>query len=158
MDYKRRSHSVYLLTYHIVFVTKYRKPCINDEISEFIKQHTTYLCNRMNGECLSVETDKDHVHLLVSLPPDTAPAEAVRIIKTQLSKEIHLNKVYDDYVKQFIYGKSPLWTQSYFIATTGGVVLEKIKQYIEEQKTDSHTRKYEKSGRFKKKRNKKQKS
>ena len=104
MNYKKKSHSVYLLTYHIVFVTKYRKPCINDEISEFIKQHTCYLCSRMGGECISAETDKDHVHLLVSLPPDIAPAEAVRIIKTQLSKEIHLNKSYDDYVKQFIHG------------------------------------------------------
>lgn len=37
MEYIRSAHSVYLLTYHIVFVTKYRKPVINDEISEFLK-------------------------------------------------------------------------------------------------------------------------
>ena len=39
MEYIRSAHSVYLLTYHIVFVTKYRKPVINDEISEFLKNH-----------------------------------------------------------------------------------------------------------------------
>ena len=37
MEYNRKAHSVYLLTYHIVFVTKYRKPVITNEIGEFMK-------------------------------------------------------------------------------------------------------------------------
>ena len=148
MDYKKRAHSVYLLTYHIVFVTKWRKPVINDEIGDFIKQHCAYLCGRFEGELISAETDRDHVHLLVSMPPDVAPSALVRTLKTQVSKEIHQYKELDDYVKQYIYGDAPLWSPSYFIATTGGVVTEKVKEYIESQRTDEHKRKYEKSGRL----------
>ena len=60
MEYIRSAHSVYLLTYHIVFVTKYRKPVINDEISEFLKNHIGYLCTRFDAELLTAETDRDH--------------------------------------------------------------------------------------------------
>ena len=62
MEYIRSAHSVYLLTYHIVFVTKYRKPVINDEISEFLKNHIGYLCTRFDAELLTAETDRDHPH------------------------------------------------------------------------------------------------
>ena len=46
MEYNRKAHSVYLLTYHIVFVTKYRRPVISDEIGYFMKNHAAYLCGR----------------------------------------------------------------------------------------------------------------
>ena len=39
MDYNKKAHSVYLLTYHIVFVTKYRRPVITDEIRDFMVNH-----------------------------------------------------------------------------------------------------------------------
>lgn len=38
MDYKRKAHSVYLMTYHIVFVTKYKKPVLSDEIGDFYQR------------------------------------------------------------------------------------------------------------------------
>ena len=37
MDFHRTTHAVYGLQYHIVLVTKYRKPCINNEIGERLK-------------------------------------------------------------------------------------------------------------------------
>lgn len=73
MKYNRKSHNVYLLTYHIVFVTKYRRPVISDEVGDFMKDHAAYLCGRFGGDLLSAETDRDHIHLLVSMPPDVAP-------------------------------------------------------------------------------------
>ena len=138
------------MTYHIVFVTKYRKPVISDEIGDFMKQHAAYLCTRFGGELLSAESDMDHIHLLVSMPPQTRPSDLIRTLKTQISKEVHANQEYDSHVKKYLYGDISLWSPSYFIATTGGAVLEKIKEYIESQKTDSHKRKYEKTGRYKK--------
>ena len=143
MEYIRSAHSVYLLTYHIVFVTKYRKPVINDEISEFLKDHISYLCTRFDAELLTAETDRDHIHLLVDL---------VRVLKTQTSREIHLDPQMDAHVKKYIYGDAPLWQPSYFIATTGTTVMEKVREYIDSQKTDEHRRKYEKTGRYSKKR------
>ena len=147
IEYNRRSHSVYLLTYHIVFVTKYRRPVITDEIGSYMKNHAAYLCGRFEGEMLSAETDRDHIHMLVSLPPDVAPSKLVTTLKTHLSKEVR--SVYRDQIEKQLWGEN-FWSSSYFIATTGTTVLENVKQYIESQRTDEHKRKYEKSGKYSK--------
>lgn len=147
MKYNKKSHSVYLLTYHIVFVTKYRKPVISDEIGDFMKNHAEYLCGRFDGEVLSIETDRDHMHLLVSLPPDVAPSKLVASLKTQLSKEVR--NYYKEEIEKQLWGEA-FWSNSYFIATTGTTVMEKVKEYIESQRTDEHKRKYVKSGKYSK--------
>ena len=152
MDYNRKAHSVYLLTYHLVFVTKYRRPVITDEIGDFMKNHAAYLCGRSGGDLISAETDRDHIHLLVSMPPDVAPSRLVTTLKTQLSKEVRLE--YTDHIQQYLWGDAPFWSSSYFIATTGTAVMEKVKEYIESQRTEEHKRKYVKSGRYSQKQQK----
>lgn len=57
-DYNRGSHSVYKLTYHIIFVTKYRKKVITDEIGDFMKDMAEYLCNHR----VSIHGDSQVVH------------------------------------------------------------------------------------------------
>lgn len=149
VEYNRKAHSVYLLTYHIVFVTKYRRPVISDEIGDFMKNHASYLCGRFDGEMLSAETDRDHIHMLVSLPPDVAPSKLVATLKTQLSREVR--SYYAEEIREQLWGDA-FWSNSYFIATTGTTVMEKVKEYIERQRSEDHKRKYVKSGRYSKKR------
>ena len=152
MDYNRKSHSVFALTYHIVFVTKYRRPVITDEIGDFMKDHAAYLCGRFGGDLLSAETDRDHMHLLVSMPPDVAPSRLVTTLKTQLSKEVRAE--YREHVRKYLWEDSSFWSSSYFIASTGSTVLEKVREYIDSQRTEEHKRKYVRSGKYsKKKRN-----
>ena len=149
MEFNRKSHSVYLLTYHIVFVTKYRRPVISEEIGDFMKSHASYLCGRFEGELVAAETDRDHIHLLVSMPPDVAPSRLVMTLKTQLSKEVR--STYAEHVGKYLGKDVPFWTASYFIASTGTTVMEKMIEYIESQRTDEHKRKYVKSGKYAKK-------
>ena len=141
MEYKKKAHSVYLMTYHLVFVTKYRKPVISDEIDDFMKILCSEICKEHGGELISAESDVDHLHLLISMPPQERPSDIIRVLKTQTSKKIHLNAEYDKYVKQYLFGDASLWGPSYFIATTGGVTLDKIKEYVESQRTEYHKRK-----------------
>ena len=136
----------------MVFVTKYRKPVINDEISEFLKGHIGYLCTRFDAELLTAETDRDHIHMLISMPPKVAPAGLIRVLKTQTAREIHQDPQMDAHVKKHIYGDAPLWQPSYFVATTGTTVMEKVREYIDSQQTEEHRRKYEKTGRYSKNR------
>ena len=82
------------------------------------------------------------------MPPDVAPSRLVATLKTQLSKEVRLE--YADHIRQYLWGDAPFWSNSYFIATTGTVVMEKVKEYIESQRTEEHKRKYVKSGRYSK--------
>lgn len=148
MEYNKKSHSVYLLTYHIVFVTKYRRPVISVEIGDFMKNHAAYLCGRFDGEMLSAETDRDHIHMLVSMPPEVAPSKLVTTLKTQLSKEVR--NYYREEIEKQLWGDA-FWSSSYFIATTGTTVMEKVKEYIENQRSDEHKRKYVKTGKYAKK-------
>ncbi len=69
--YNRGQHCVYCLTYHMIFVTHYRKPVINDEMSAAMKEFSNHMAEQFRGKVLSAETDRDHIHLLVSLPPNT---------------------------------------------------------------------------------------
>ena len=141
-EYIRTRHSVYLLTYHMVFVTKWRKPVITDEIGDFMVAGTQ---EDGCGLCLSLRRSALHrSHLLVSLPPSKNITDIVRSLKTQLSKEVHAHPEYDRIVKKHIYGNAPLWSPSYFVTTTGSVSMDVVKQYIEGQRTDEHKRKYEK--------------
>ena len=98
MDHNKKAHSVYLLTYHIVFVTKYRRPVITDETGDFMVNHAGYLCGRFGGGMLSGETDRDHMHLLVSMPPDVAPSRLIGTLKTQLAGEVR--KTYPEHVRK----------------------------------------------------------
>lgn len=148
MDYNRKRHCVYLLTYHMVFVTKWRKPAITDEVGDFMKSIAGPLCTGYGGELVSMESDRDHVHLLVSLPPNTNVSVVVRSLKTQLSKEVHAHPKYSAIVSRYLYGDAPLWSPSYFIATTGTVSMDAVRAYIEAQRTDDHHRKYEKRSHY----------
>ena len=150
MEFRKNSHSVYMLTYHVVIVTKYRKPVIDDVIGDFMKSYASRLVEAHGGSVISAETDRDHMHILMELPPQKAPADVVKVVKTQLSKECHLR--YSAEIQKHLYGdRTPLWSSSYFIATTGTTVMSKVKEYINSQRTDDHKRKYEKTGRYSKK-------
>ena len=142
--YIRTRHSVYMLTYHMIFVTKWRKPAISNEVGDFMVSTARHLCQGYGGELISGETDQDHIHLLVSLPPNVCVNVIVRNLKTQLSKEVHSHPEHGAYVKRFLYGNAPLWSSSYFVATTGSVSMETVKSYIESQRTSEHKRKYDK--------------
>ena len=135
--YNRGQHCIYCLTYHMIFVTHYRKPVINEEISSAMKEFSNHMAEQFHGKILSAETDRDNIHLLVSLPPNTNVSVFVRSIKTQLSRE--MRKRFPEQIKQYIYGNdTSFWSRSYFIATTGSVSLETVKQYIESQRSEEH--------------------
>lgn len=146
--YNRTRHSVYMLTYHMIFVTKWRKPVISDDIGDFMVKLAGRLCSGYGGKLVSAETDRDHMHLLVSLPPQQNVSTVIRNLKTQLSKEVHAHPAFGPEVKRHLHGDAPFWSPSYFVATTGSVSMETVKSYIESQRTDEHQRKYEKKAEY----------
>ena len=85
MDYIHSAHSVYMLTYHIVLVVKYRRKVITDVIGDEMKVCAAQLLNAQGCRLISAETDRDHMHLLVSMTPQTAPGAVITILKSRLS-------------------------------------------------------------------------
>ena len=129
----KRSHNscVYKLTYHLVLVTKYRNPCLNDAIlswleDEFIRLLAGFDCGleEFNGE-------SDHVHAMISLHPSIAPAQVINTLKTVTSRLS--KKQFGTHLKQYYWGTNALWSRSYCLLSVGGATIEVIRKYIESQ-------------------------
>ena len=131
MEIYKNRHSVYKLTYHIVLVTKYRHKCINDDIFNYMKQHINRVVSDWGGSLDEINHDFDHIHMLLSLPPQQAPSRAVCSIKTVTSRM--LCKEFNDYLSKF-YWKDSFWSDSYLVLTVGGATIDVVKSYIEDQR------------------------
>ena len=70
----RNCHSKYRLEYHLILVTKYRKPCITPEMLQYLRRECQRLLELNGIELLEMNGETDHIHLLFSAPPglDTA--------------------------------------------------------------------------------------
>ena len=129
--YTRRAHSVFRLTYHAVFVVKYRRKDISPGIMGFMEQHTKYLIEeRFRGVLKEFNGEPDHIHVLFELPPSAAPSMAICSLKTQLSREVR--KRYAEQIREKLW-KDSFWSDSYFLATTGGADIETLERYIRKQ-------------------------
>lgn len=134
-NYTRNNRSVYRLTVHIVLVTKYRRKTITDEILTRLNQICADTCIKWECSLIEFNGEHDHVHLLVDINPKVAPVKLIANIKTVTSRLIrqefakHLEKFYGD--------KKVFWTGSYFIASCGGVTIEQLKSYVQDQNTPS---------------------
>lgn len=124
-------HCVYNILFHMVLVTKYRRKCLNAEILERMRDIVDERCRGWRGELVEFNGEKDHVHLLVSLPPTAEPAKFVNGIKTNTSRL--LRRDFAEHLDKFYWKKPVLWSASYFITSCGGAPLEVIKKYIQEQ-------------------------
>ena len=133
-DLNRKRHAVYKLTYHAVFVIKYRR--------RVMRQYATHLIEQCyQGKLLELNGEPDHIHILFELPATAAPSVVVCSLKTQLSKEVRA-KFWDE-IKDKLW-KDSFWSDSYFITTTGGANIETLERYIQDQGIEKPKRKYTK--------------
>ena len=123
------SHSVFLLTYHLILVVKYRIKVINDTIANRIKEIGEYIAPKYNISFLEYNHDKDHAHILFKAHPNTEISKYINVFKSASSRLI--KKEFPEVRRQL--WKGYLWSQSFCLLTTGGAPIEVIKKYIETQ-------------------------
>ncbi len=132
-SYSQENSSVYLLTVHIVLVTKYRRKVIPPEILSRLQRIFTDTCSKWECRLVEFNGETDHIHLLVEFNPKVQLSKFIANFKTFFSRLIR--KDYSEYLTRF-YGQKPVfWTASYFVATCGGVTIEQLKQYVEKQQS-----------------------
>jgi len=135
MELIKLSHCVYYCDYHLVITSKYRKKIFNEGIFAYFKiklkeinEHYPLL------NCKEINHDKDHLHLLISIPPTMKVGDAVRIIKSNTAKSL---KQKFPFLKEAYWGTDGIWSDGYFV-TTIGINEKQIRKYIEQQgKEDS---------------------
>ena len=128
-QYRKASHSVYDLKNYIVWITKYRKPVLGKEIGTRVRELIRLICTSLDVEIVKGQISRDHVHLLVSVPPYLSVSKLVQRMNGMTSRKLlqetrGLNKAF--------WGRH-LWGRGYFVASTGNVSEEMIAQNIENQ-------------------------
>jgi putative transposase len=129
MDYRKTSHAVYDLKCHVVWITKYRKKVLRGQIAIRLRELIRQTCTSLDVYIESGHVAVDHVHLLVSVPPQLSVSDLMQRLKGRSSR-----KMLDEFgeLRQQFWGQH-FWARGYFAASSGNVTDEIIKQYIESQ-------------------------
>ena len=125
---KRTSHAVYDLKYHFVWIPKYRKWILTQNIAKRVEEIFREIAQVYEFEIDTMAVVEDHVHIFLSAPPKYAPCEVVRILKSRSAKAVF--KEFSDVRKELWAGE--FWSDGYFVRSVGDeVTTEVIKRYIE---------------------------
>ena len=127
-DINSLSHSRWRCKYHIVFAPKYRRQVIYGKIKADVGKILRELCERKGVEIEAAECCKDHIHMLVSIPPHLSASQFMGYLKSKSSLMIfdrHANLKYK-------YGNRHFWCRGYFVDTVGKYETA-IREYINNQ-------------------------
>ena len=129
MKLETNNHSVFMLCYHLVFVVKYRKKVITDDISERLQEIFEYVARTYNITLHEWNHDTDHIHILFHAHPNTYISKFINAYKSASSRLI---KKEFPCLRDSLW-KEQFWSRSFCLLTAGGAPLEVLKRYIESQ-------------------------
>jgi putative transposase len=125
---RSNNNVVSICRYHVVFCPKYRRKVVTLPLDGRLKVTLAEQIERWGQDLIELEVMPDHVHLLVGCDPQVGIHRLVKVLKGHSS---HALREEFPALKRRL---PSLWTNSYFIATVGRVMLETLKRYVESQK------------------------
>ena len=128
-ELRQGRHCVFNLHVHLVFVTKYRRKCFDENALSQLTTIFADVCTKMDAQLVEMNGESDHVHLLVQYHPKRAVSVLTNALKGVSSRL--LRKVRPD-LSQFFF-KGVLCSPSYFAGSCGGASIDVVKRYIEQQ-------------------------
>lgn len=129
--YHHQNRRKYSLKTHIVLVTKYRRQILTGSVADDVKQKIYNICNTKNWEIIAMETDKDHIHFLISYDTTDRVCDIVKIIKQETT--YCLWQKYKTFLSKQYWKKKVFWSDGYFACSIGEVSSATIQKYIESQ-------------------------
>jgi putative transposase len=131
-DYKAGSHALWDCKYHIVWVTKYRYAVLSGDVGERVRALLREIARAHEMTIYAGSVNRDHVHMLIAIPPHLSVSRAVQYLKGKSS-----HKLLSEYaaLRKRYWGQH-LWGRGYWVASSGNVTDEVWKAYIENQKPD----------------------
>ena len=131
-NYTSINRHKYYLKVHLVFVCKYRKELlVNNDIDLKVKEIFKDIESKSDFIIDTMETDKYHIHLLVSYPPKVSISSIVRRLKQEST--ITLWKCFPVYLSKYFWKEHTFWSDGYFACSIGEANPETIRKYIENQ-------------------------
>lgn len=130
--YRSKGHCKFLLRYHLILVCKYRLKLMSaSNISSDIKKLSEQIAKKHNVDIWYLESDKDHIHYMIEVEPNTNLANFVKTLKSYTT--YHIWKKYPNYLRKCFWKERTFWPDGYFIASIGEVSSDTLKEYIENQ-------------------------
>ena len=135
LDINSLAHTKWECKYHIVFAPKYRRQIIYGNIKADIGQMLRKLCDYKGIEIIEAEACKDHIHMLISIPPKYSVAQIMGYLKGKSSLMI-----FEKYANlKYKYGNRHFWCRGYYVSTVGAnkkAIQEYIKHQLQEDYSD----------------------
>ena len=135
LDTNSLAHTKWECKYHIVFAPKYRRQIIYGKIKADIGQMLRKLCDYKGIEIIEAEACKDHIHMLVSIPPKYSVAQIMGYLKGKSSLMI-----FEKYANlKYKYGNRHFWCRGYYVSTVGAnkkAIQEYIRNQLQEDYSD----------------------
>ena len=128
-NYRKTSHTVYDIKYHLVWITKYRKKILKGELAKRVRELIREICKSNEVEIIKGHISSEHVHLFVSVPPHISVSKLMQYIKGKSSR-----KIMSEFktVSKMYWGRH-FWGRGYFVVSSGTITDEMIMEYIEKQ-------------------------
>ena len=130
-NYHSKNRAKFSIKLHIVLVIKYRKSLLKSSLSVDIKTWCYEICEKNNVKIDEIESDNDHLHILIDIPPSLAPSKLVMLLKQQTTWKAWNN--YENLLQEHFWKEKTLWGDGYFVCSTGDASTETIRKYIENQ-------------------------
>ena len=135
LDTNSLAHTKWECKYHIVFAPKYRRQIIYGKIKMDIGQMLRKLCEYKGIEIIEAVACKDHIHMLISIPPKYSVAQIMGYLKGKSSLMI-----FEKYANlKYKYGNRHFWCRGYYVSTVGAnrkAIQEYIRNQLQEDYTD----------------------
>ena len=128
-ELQHNAHSVFSMYYHLVLVVKYRRKVIDDNVSVRLQEIFDKIAPKYGLSCEEWNHDADHVHIMFTGQPKSELSKFINAYKSASSRLI---KKEFPTIRQKLW-KEYFWNQSFCLLTTGGVPIEVIRKYIQEQ-------------------------
>jgi putative transposase len=128
-DYRHGAHSVFEIHLHLVWVTKYRKPVLAGAVGSRVRDLIREICGGSDVLIIKGHVSKDHVHLLVSIPPQVTISRPVQRLKGKTAYKLLQEFAH---IRKEFWGRH-VWARGYFCCSSGNVTDEVVAAYIENQ-------------------------
>ena len=133
LDTDSLAHTKWNCKYHIVFAPKYRRQVIYGKIKADIGKMLRKLCEYKQIEILEAEACKDHIYMLISVPPEYSISQIMGYLKGKSSLMI-----FEKYANlKYKYGNRHFWCRGFYVDTVGRnkkVIAEYIKNQLHEDR------------------------
>ena len=131
--YDTGAHTVFYHRYHIVWATKCRYKVLEGDLRRRIRDIIRQVCAELDVTIVKGVLSRDHVHLLVSIPPKHSVSRVVQRMKGRSSRNVQ--REFPALRKRY-WGRH-FWARGFFCSTAGNITEDLVLQYLEEHGEDA---------------------